>query len=174
MLTEMTDLAQRCMVDIARSDPLPPSYQPLRLGDVGNQDSSATGLRAGWWKGCAIPPRTIAVAALVIAMMCGHPAAWASPEVRNVQPVSSIVVRYQIGAPPALADGRPWGAQCVNRADRPLVQRGRWIGVRMRLLKLVTAVDPVRAERIARGMASCPYVEWAEPELIVQVPLPPT
>ena len=143
---------------------------------MSTQGSSATGLRAGWWKGRAIPPRTTLVAALVLAIVCGHPAAWAAtppPEPANAAThTDAIVVRYLVGAPPMSADGRPWGAQCAPKKDRDLLQRGRWIGVGMRTIRLKKPVRVSRAERIAESVAQCPYVEWAEPTLPVQLPLP--
>ena len=140
--------------------------------EVTHTGSSATGLRAGWWKDCAIPPRAIAVAALTLAVLCGHSPAHAVEPENLAQPVDAIVVRYLIGAPPSLTDGRPWGAQCADRKDRTLLKPGRWIGAGMRTIRLDRSIRIVRAERIAQDIARCPYIAWAEPKIPVRLPIP--
>jgi hypothetical protein len=132
---------------------------------VATKGSSATGLRAGWWKDCAIPPRAIAVAALTLAVLCGHPAAVAATPSNAERPVDALVVRYLVGAPPVAADGRPWGAQCARARDRQLLKPGRWIGAGMRTIRLNNPIRVQRAEQIARDVARCPYIAWAEPEI---------
>jgi hypothetical protein len=106
--------------------------------------------------------RAVAVVALACIAMCGNltePKAHAAGS-----HVTSLIVQYEIGAPPMRMNGEPWGAQCVPaRADRVLLTRGRWIGAGMRLLQLGRALPIQRAERIARQIAKCPYVNWAEP-----------
>ena len=42
----------------------------------------------------------------------------------------------------------------------------------MRKIRLTRPVPLKRAERIAQSVAQCPYVEWAEPTLPVELPLP--
>ena len=137
----------------------------LQTPVVASKGSSATGLRAGWWKDCAIPPRAIAVAALALAVLCGHPAAMAATPSNTDRSVDAIVVRYLVGAPPVAADGRPWGAQCARASDRKLFKRGRWIGAGMRTIRLDKPIPVQRAEQIAQDVARCPYIAWAEPKL---------
>lgn len=82
-------------------------------------------------------------------------------------PVSAIVVRYQVGAPPGLKGGEPWGAQCVLPKDRAMLGVGRSLGQRMFTVTLNRPLRMTRALRIANGFALCPYVQWAEPDVPV-------
>ncbi len=80
--------------------------------------------------------------------------------------VSQIVVRYQQGSPPATSDNRPWGSQCVDREYQDDLDRGPLIGTRMRVVVVDPPVVPVVATSIALEMEQCPYVEWAEPDVV--------
>ena len=140
---------------------------------VTSEDSSATGLRAGWWRGCAIPPRTIAVAALIVMMLCGHSTV-APVSAQEVQPRGgAIIVRYTVDAPPALANGRPWGIQCVSRAERALFTKSRSLGAQMRAIQLARSVTLRRAQRLANQVALCPFILWAEPDTPLNAPPDP-
>lgn len=80
--------------------------------------------------------------------------------------VTDIIVRYQTGAPPSTDNGDPWGSQCVTIAYRYDLRRGRDIGGRMRVVHIEPAVSPVVARAIALQMSQCPYVEWAEADVL--------
>jgi len=150
-----------------QSTPFVPTYQspscePRR---VNTQTSDAHTYRVGRWDGRAIPPRAIAVAALAVMVLCGHlttPSAHASSHVTD-----RLIVRYELGAPPARTNGDPWGAQCVVAPrDRSLLVRGRWIGVGMRIVRFRQPIPAQRAQRIAREFAACPYITWAEADVL--------
>jgi hypothetical protein len=81
--------------------------------------------------------------------------------------ITQLIIRYDAGAPPVNAQGRPWGAQCVRKRDQVLLNRGRWNGAGMRLLVLKEPVNSARAHRIARELSLCPYVLWAEPNSVL-------
>jgi hypothetical protein len=150
-----------------QSTPFVPTYQsrscePRR---VNTQTSDAHTCRVGRWDGRAIPPRAIAVAALAVMVLCGHltaPPAHASNHVAD-----RLIVRYELGAPPSRVNGEPWGAQCVVAPrDRSQLERGRWIGVGMRIVRFRQPITAQRAQRIAREFATCPYIAWAEADLL--------
>lgn len=80
--------------------------------------------------------------------------------------VTQVIVRYEVGAPPATSAGRPWGAQCVARNYRDSLTNGRWIGARMRVVVIDPPVTATVARVIALQMQQCPYIEWAEADVI--------
>ena len=80
--------------------------------------------------------------------------------------MTEVIVRYQAGAPPSTDDGDPWGSQCLTIAYRHDLRRGRDIGGRMRVVHIEPAVSPVVARAIALQMSQCPYVEWAEADVL--------
>ena len=79
--------------------------------------------------------------------------------------VDHLIVRYELGAPPSADGGAPWGSQCVSRAYSDILERGRWIGGGMRIIRVDPPVGPVLAHAIAEQFAQCPYIEWAEPDV---------
>jgi len=80
--------------------------------------------------------------------------------------VTQLIARYEVGAPPATSAGRPWGAQCVARSHRDTLANGRWIGARMRVIRIDPPVTPTVARVIALQMQQCPYIEWVEADVI--------
>lgn len=80
--------------------------------------------------------------------------------------VTQIVVRYQQGAPPAASEGRPWGSQCVSPEHQALLQIGPSIGAQMKVVSIDPPLLPLTAELIALQMQQCPYVEWAEADVV--------
>lgn len=80
--------------------------------------------------------------------------------------VTEIVVRYEVGAPPATVRGKPWGSQCVSTAYRAGLKIGREIGGRMRVVHIDPPVIPTIARVMALQMSQCPYVQWAEADVL--------
>lgn len=80
--------------------------------------------------------------------------------------VTEIIVRYEAGAPPTTRGGEPWGSQCVSDAYRADMKIGRDIGGRMRVLRIDPPVTPTVARVMALQMSQCPYVEWAEADVL--------
>ena len=80
--------------------------------------------------------------------------------------VSEIIVRYQAEAPATTKNGLPWGAQCVPRAHRTFLRVDRDIGARMRVLRVKPAISPNLAREIAQHLDDCPFVEWAEADIV--------
>lgn len=77
-------------------------------------------------------------------------------------PISKVIVRYGDGATAERVDGKPWGAQCVDRRYRERLVPGRALGAGMYLIRIKPAVSPVEAKRIIRQLDRCPGVAWAE------------
>jgi len=80
--------------------------------------------------------------------------------------VSQIVVRYTPGAPPSTNDGSPWGSQCVSQNYAADLERGPSIGAQMKVVMIDPPVLTVVAELIALDMQQCPYIEWAEADVV--------
>jgi hypothetical protein len=110
------------------------------------------------------------VALVVVASGCSPASSSTSTSVRGELidriEVSQIVVRYQQGSPPATSDNRPWGSQCVAREYRDNLERGPSIGTRMKVVTVDPPVLPIVAGSIAREMEQCPYIDWAEPDVV--------
>jgi len=116
--------------------------------------------------------RNIIIRLTQISIVCvaltfaGYPVTSLAAETVPSKSVTSVIIRYEVGAPPATSKNRPWGTQCVRQNDRELIdRRGRWVGAGMRKVILTRAVSQLRAERIARDISLCPYIEFAEPNL---------
>jgi hypothetical protein len=101
------------------------------------------------------------VAALALVALCGHPTTSTAQASSPI--VNEIIIQYGAGAPPQRWNGEPWGAQCVPKSERQLLERGRRLGAGMRVIELVRPISFARAARIATALGSCPYVSWAEP-----------
>jgi hypothetical protein len=142
---------------------------PAALIDTEDMKFHASDTRVrgvGWRGGRGVPPLAILVAALVLITSVGHlvaPVARAADAQKRVQ---ELIVRYEIGAPPACTNGQPWGAQCVQGDMRELLKRGRWIGAGMRVIRLAEPVPVRRANVIAQQLAHCPYIAWVEPNAV--------
>lgn len=80
--------------------------------------------------------------------------------------VSQIVVRYQPGAPPATSEGHPWGVQCVSPDNQARLSLGPSIGARLKVVTVDPPVPPVLAQLMALEMEQCPYIEWAEADVV--------
>lgn len=80
--------------------------------------------------------------------------------------MTQLIARYELGSPTVTSTGRPWGAQCVNRMYRDNLRLGRGIGAGMRTVRIVPAVTPTVARVIALQFQQCPYIEWAEADVI--------
>lgn len=80
--------------------------------------------------------------------------------------VTQIVVRYQQGAPPVTSEGNPWGAQCVSPEYQAMLEPGPSIGAQMKVVTIDPPLLPVVAELIALEMQQCPYVMWAEADVV--------
>jgi len=107
------------------------------------------------------------VIGVALIALLGYPVSTSASAVTPLPAVSEIIVRYELGAPPVISDGRPWGSQCVRAKDRALIKRGPWIGAGMRRIELSRTISQRRANRISTAFASCPYVMWAEPNAVV-------
>jgi hypothetical protein len=83
--------------------------------------------------------------------------------------IHQIVVRYKPGAPASTPRGAPWGSQCVADSLADLLKPGRSIGGRMRVIRLRPPQQPMVAQRIARQLEKCPFIEWAEADDVVYV-----
>lgn len=107
------------------------------------------------------------VAVTLVLTACGS----ASPDAAASQPVErvavySLIARYEMGAPPTHNINEPWGTQCVSDELREGMKIGRWLGGRMRVVRLVPPVSPQVARVMAIQMSQCPYVEWVEADSI--------
>lgn len=80
--------------------------------------------------------------------------------------VSQIVVRYQQGAPPATSEGLPWGTQCVSTEYQADLSPGPSIGAQMKVVSIDPPVLPIVAQLIALEMQQCPYIVWAEADVV--------
>jgi len=116
--------------------------------------------------------RNIVIRLTHISIVCialtfaGYPVTSLAAETVPSKSVTSVIIRYEVGAPPVTSKNRPWGTQCVRKKDRDLIaKRGRWIGAGMRKVILTRAVGTLRANRIARDISLCPYIDFAEPNL---------
>lgn len=76
--------------------------------------------------------------------------------------IDRLIVRYELGAPPATQGGAPWGSQCVSDDYAGRLERGRRLGEGMRVIRVDPPVSPRVGRLIAIQMAQCPYIEWAE------------
>jgi len=77
-----------------------------------------------------------------------------------------LLVRYDPGAPPVRWNGRPWGSQCVEGVMARQLRTGRWIGAGMRIIRFDRAVTVKAAQRVATQFQRCPYIAWAEPNIV--------
>ena len=80
--------------------------------------------------------------------------------------VNEIIVRYEKGAPMQTLGGRPWGAQCVTGKYQERLIRDRGLGARMRVVRVEPRVRARVAEMIAMQIEQCPFIEWAEADVI--------
>ena len=80
--------------------------------------------------------------------------------------VAQIVVGYRQGAPPVTAEGRPWGSQCVSQEHDVNLRQGPAIGADMKVVLIDPPIPPLIAQLIALEMQQCPYVEWAEADVV--------
>lgn len=80
--------------------------------------------------------------------------------------VTQFVVRYQPGAPPDTFDGRPWGIQCVSTEYQADLSPGPSIGAQMKVVSIDPPVLPIVAQLIALEMQQCPYIDWAEADVV--------
>ena len=109
----------------------------------------------------------LATASMMVLSGCGAASSSAvgSPRVERSE-VTEIIVRYEVGAPPTTRSGEPWGSQCLSAAYRADMRIGRDIGGRMRVLRINPPVSPTVARVMALQMSQCPYVEWAEADVL--------
>lgn len=118
-------------------------------------------------------PQVIVTHSLALAIAVGV-YGWGSmaPASANSEPdpVSQVIVRYSDGAPVKRSDGKPWGAQCVDRRYRERLVPGRALGAGMYVVRLRPPVAPRVASRIARQLSACPGVAWAEAPTVVFAP----
>jgi len=111
-----------------------------------------------------------ALAASFLLSACGSDSASASASASDptdLPVVEEIIVRYERGGPLETSRGLPWGAQCVSDDYRKQLTRDRALGARMHVVRIEPGVTPRVATRIARQMQQCPYIEWAEADVIV-------
>jgi hypothetical protein len=112
-------------------------------------------------------PLALFAAVVVLLSACTFPSSTATARSTvQLDEVTEIVVFYEKGAPPVTSSGRPWGSQCVSERYRDRLRLGRWIRLPMRLIRIRPPVPARVAEVIALQVSQCPYIEWAEADVV--------
>ncbi len=116
---------------------------------------------------CSWRPLALFTAVVVLLSACSFPSSTATARSTiQLDEVTEIVVFYEAGAPPVTSAGRPWGSQCVSERYRDRLRLGRWIRIPMRLVRIQPPVPARVAEVIAQQMSQCPYIKWAEADVV--------
>lgn len=108
------------------------------------------------------PAVAIAVVSSLLAACSAQSTAATTRATTERLAVDHVIVRYEMGAPPSTDGGAPWGSQCVSSIYSDRLERGRWIGAGMRVIRVNPPLPPKVARAVALQIAQCPYIEWAE------------
>lgn len=110
----------------------------------------------------------VALSVTLLMSLCFHQASFVSAAtISEKGRVERIIVRYEALLPTARPTHETWAVPCLDPPYADRLERGRWIGARMQVIRITPPSRPAVARRIARYLERCPDIEWAEPDVVI-------